>query len=222
MKLFCKQRFDVNFKPSPEASHSLLLLPGSFGSGAFGRGRGRGKGRGNKGKGKGKQKGKTKSMGKDIGKKGKNKGKVDSTHCRVRYEYGHWSRECPNGMVQQVVNQTLQHPSEQHPSESSYPSFTTASTVRRIFTIPMRIPTLSSTSSSARMISAGPETAGDVVILDSGSDVSLLPPSYGQCGVDAINPEKVQLCDCQGEHLQVTGYRIVSLVVPDESGEEGG
>jgi hypothetical protein len=27
MKLFCKQRFDVNFKPSAEASHSMLLLP---------------------------------------------------------------------------------------------------------------------------------------------------------------------------------------------------
>ena len=70
------------------------------------------------------------------------------------------------------------------------------------------------------MFAAGTETEGDVVILDSGSDVSPLPLSYGQCGEDAVNPEEVQLRDCQGERLHVTGYRTVSLVVQDEQGEE--
>ena len=32
------------------------------------------------------------------------------------------------------------------------------------------------------MVSARLEAGGDLVILDSGSDVSLLPLSYGQCG----------------------------------------
>ena len=213
---------------------------GSAGGSAFGRGRGRGKGRGNKGKGKGKQKGKSKNKGKDFGKKGKNKGKIDSQQCRICLEYGHWSRECPNRMVQQVVNQSYQqHPAEQgQPQQqgvhfpasgqqaqakaspqSSYQSSTAASTVRRIFTIPMGIPTLSSSSSSVRMVSQG-DVAGDVVILDSGSDVSLLPLSYGQCGENNVNPEEVQLRDCQGEHLHVEGYRTVSLVVQDECGEE--
>ena len=76
---------------------------GSYGSGAFGRGRGKGRGRGHKGKGKGKAKGKSKSKGKDFGKKGKNKGKVDSQQCKFCLEYGHWARDCPNRMVQQVV-----------------------------------------------------------------------------------------------------------------------
>ena len=70
-----------------------------------------------------------------------------------------------------------------------------------------------------RMVSQG-EVVGDVVILDSGSDVSLLPLSYGQCGENNVNPEEVQLRDCQGEHLHVEGYRTVSLVVQDECGEE--
>jgi hypothetical protein len=37
---------------------------------------------------------------------------------------------------------------------------------------------------------------------------------------NAPNLEEVQLRDCEGEHVQVTGYRTVSLVVRDEDGEE--
>ena len=55
------------------------------------------------------------------------------------------------------------------------------------------------------MVETEPTIAEDVVILDSGSDVSLLPP--------AVNPEEVQLRGCQGKHLHVTGYRTVPLVV---------
>lgn len=35
-----------------------------------------------------------------------------------------------------------------------------------------------------------------------------------------MNPEEVQLRDCQGDHLHAEGHRTVSLVVQDESGEE--
>ena len=212
---------------------------GSAGYSAFGRGRGRGKGRGNKGKGRGKAKGKSKNKGKDFGKKGKNKGKVDSQQCKLCLEYGHWARECPNRMVQQVVQgdhgqqpyapvqqavgqgvQQGQQPVRQSP-QTSYPSSATSSTVRRIFTIPMGMPVLTSSSeSSVRMISVGGEVDKDIVILDSGSDVSLLPLSYGQCGMDAVRQEEVQLRDCQGSHLKVTGYRTVSLVVRDGDGTE--
>ena len=105
--------------------------------------------------------------------------------------------------------------------QTSYPSSATSSTVRRIFMIPMGMPVLTSSSESAvRMISAGDEVDKDIVILDSGSDVSLLPLSYGQCGMDAVRQEEVQLRDCHGSHLKVTGYRTVSLVVRDGDGTE--
>ena len=210
-----------------------------LGGGAFGKGYGRGKrGRHNKGKGKGKQKGKSKSKskskGKDVGKKSKNKGKVDYQQCRVCGEYGRWSGECPNRMVQQVIQQNFQQHAaadqgqqqqgvhvpqggqgQQQPRvslQSSYPSSTTMLTVKQIFTIHMGIPALSSTSCSVKMVTSGLENGKDVVILDRGSDVSLLPPSCGQCGEDAERVEEVQLRDlrdCQGEHLKVTGYRNV-------------
>ena len=83
----------------------------------------------------------------------------------------------------------------------------------------MGMPVLTSSSeSSVRMISVGGEVDKDIVILDSGSDVSLLPLSYGQCGMDAVRQEEVQLRDCQGSHLKVTGYRTDSLVVRDGDG----
>ena len=68
--------------------------------------------------------------------------------------------------------------------------------------------------------STGEKTDNGVVILDSGPNVSLLPLSYGQCGMDAVRAEDVQLRDCQGSHLKVTGYRTVSLVVKDGDGTE--
>ena len=79
---------------------------------------------------------------------------------------------------------------------------------------------LSFASSSVRMVHSGEEMNEDVVILDNGSDVFLLPMSYGQCCMDAVREEDVQLRDCQGSHLKVTGYRTVSLVVKDRDGTE--
>ena len=83
----------------------------------------------------------------------------------------------------------------------------------------MGVPMLTSSSeASVRMVTAGDEIDKDVVILDSGSDASLLPLPYGHCGNDAVRQE-VQLRDCQGSHLKVTGYRTVSLIVQDGDGE---
>lgn len=51
----------------------------------------------------------------------------------------------------------------------------------------MGVPMLTSSSeASVRMVTAGDEIDKDVVILDSGSDASLLPLPYGQCGNDAV------------------------------------
>ena len=210
----------------------------SFGSYAFqGRGRGRGKGRGNKGKGKGKSKGKTKGKSKYGGKKsGRGKGKqYDSQQCHLCGEYGHWSRECPNRMTNQVVNNanTNQQPQAQaqqpfapsgtqqrSPPASSYPpTSSTASSIRRIYGIPA---SFASSSSDVRMVSNDwcSGESKNVVILDSGSDVSLLPVS---CGIEVGGPvdkTKVQLRDCQGEQLQVAGVKTASLVVQDEDGSQ--
>ena len=71
---------------------------------AFGRCHGNSKGRG-KGKGKGKKgggRGKGKSNGKKGGKFKGGKPKVAENQCTLCYEFGHWSRECPNRMVNQV------------------------------------------------------------------------------------------------------------------------
>ena len=85
-------------------------------------------------------------------------------------------------------------------------------------TIPVGIPSITTySSSSVRMVSAGLQEPDDVVILDRGSDVSLLPLGYGHCGETSIPHEDVQLRDCQGEHLSVAGYRTV---VQDGDGTE--
>ena len=70
------------------------------------------------------------------------------------------------------------------------------------------------------MVSAGDDGMQDVVILDSGSDVSLLPLAFGNVGEESLDHDSVQLRDCQGEKLEVTGYRTVSLVVTDSDGGE--
>jgi len=69
----------------------------------------------------------------------------------------------------------------------------------------MGIPTLTSSSgSSVRMVREGEcEEQQDIVILDSGSDVSLLPLNYGGKADSGVDASTVHLRDCQGQRLQV-------------------
>ena len=110
---------------------------------------------------------------------------------------------------------------QRSPPASSYPptSSTASSIIRRIYGIPA---SFASSSSDVRMVSDGwfSGEPKNVVILDNGSDVSLLPVS---CGIEvdgAVDKTKVQLRDCQGEQLQVAGVKTASLVVQDEDGSQ--
>ena len=149
----------------------------SFGA----RGRGSGGGRGRKGgKGKGRGKGKGKNKGFSYG-KGKNKGKKGGgkdSGCHLCGALDHWSRECPNKMVNYVGQQQFQQspqteaqqPVVQTPVPTSmsttsslgsqatisYPhsqfrGTSTTSTVRRVYDVrgPQHSP---SSSSSCRMV----------------------------------------------------------------------
>ena len=146
-----------------------------------GRGRGSGGGRGRKGgKGKGRGKGKGKNKGFSYG-KGKNKGKKGGgkdSGCHLCGALVHWSRECPNKMVNYVGQQQFQQspqteaqqPAVQTPVPTSmsttsslgsqatisYPhsqfrGTSTTSTVRRLYDVrgPQHSP---SSSSSCRMV----------------------------------------------------------------------
>ena len=218
----------------------------SFGSYALqGRGRGgKSKGRGNKGKGKSKQKGKSKGKYDNGGKsKGKQKGKqLDAQQCRLCFEYGHWSRDCPNRMVNQVTNagpgqqEPVHGQPQQHqnvPTGSSQPrvssqsnyvgTASTSSTVRRIFNIPMGLPSLSSNpTSTIRMISNEAKHLDErnTIILDSGAGVSLMPHCLGVEVDGPADGAEVQLKVCQGSALKVSGVKVASLVVEDVDGSQ--
>ena len=197
------------------------------------RGRGRGKGRGKKGKGKGKQKGKSKGKSNDGGKKGGKKGKgIDSQHCRLWLEYGHWSRGCPNRMTNQVINnatpaqqpqaqgqqqqQTQGGTQQRSSASSSYPpSNPTATTIRRIYCIPASMVS----GSSVRMVTQNyVKDEKNVVILDSGSNVSLLPLSYGGAVDRPADDAQVELRDWQGQEFKVAGIKTAG--VDDEDGSQ--
>ena len=55
-----------------------------------------------------------------------------------------------------------------------------------------------------------------IVILDSGSDVSLLPLCRGGDIDGPADSAQVQLRDCQGTELKVTGVKTASIIVEDE------
>lgn len=234
---------------------------------AFGRGRGNGKGRG-KGKGKGKNgkgRGKGKGKGKKGGKfKGGGKPRVAENQCTLCYEFGHWSRECPNRMVNQVENNTNylggrvqnppnppQMPQNQQPSSlpqppqssqasqsstqyrppSSQYAPSTNSTVRRIFNLGSmeEVPSSSSSYGVRVILEDIPEEVVQVtsegshgfdedwIILDSGSDVSLLPSRFQP---DSKNTKGYDLRDCQGGALKTTGTKSAELLVVDAEGNE--
>ena len=60
------------------------------------------------------------------------------------------------------------------------------------------------------------EKSAQTIILDSGSDVSLLPKSFQ---VDSKGSSKHQLQDCQGNALQVAGTKDAEIYVDDADGE---
>ena len=212
---------------------------------AFGRGRGRG--RANKGKGKGKTKGKSKGKkgnqnqkGGAKGKKGGGRGKIAYGQCSNCYEFGHWSRDCPH-MVNQVSN-NKQEPIPPSPATSSTAPAAKANpgaTVRRIFQFGGALSNPSSPTSptsptspclsQVRMVLfhdpestwtevVDGECENEWVILDSGSDVSLLPARYQPDSNSNFGSGSLQ--NCQGGALQTTGTRQAELIAVTTEGEE--
>ena len=199
-------------------------------------GRGRGRGRFNKGKGKGKQKGKSKGKkgqkgGK--GKKGGGRGKVAYGQCAVCHEFGHWSRECPHKMVNQVKqdgSSAAASPSQS--SQANNPSTSKANpTVRRVFQLGglPSSPTSPVSPSQVRMVLihdaddgwtevAATDNSIEWVILDSGSDVSLLPSRFQPDTPSPTLPSDLQ--NCEGGSLQTAGTKRAELVTTTTEGEE--
>ena len=61
---------------------------------------------------------------------------------------------------------------------------------------------------------------GKIVILDSGSDVSLLPHDLGREIDSPADEAHVRLRDCEGKELQVAKVRTASIVVENEDGNQ--
>ena len=210
-------------------------------AGAWGYGRGRGRGR-RKGKGKGNSKGKSKGKrgqkGGGKGKKSGGRGKVAYGQCSVCLEYGHWSHECPNKMVNQV-KQDGQNASNPMSPSSSQPAAkaSPATTVRRIFqlgsnpsspTSPTFSPTPPTSPAQIRMVLvhdpdddwmqvSEPQEDAEWIILDSGSDVSLLAVKFQ---ASSQLPADTHLQNCQGGSLRTTGIRTAQLAATTTEGEE--
>ena len=197
-------------------------------------GRGRGRGRPNNRKGKGKSKGKKGGYSKG-GTKGKKagRGKVAYGQCSNCLEYGHWAKDCPH-MVNQVTGK--QEPVAPNIiSSPTQPTAKAASTpvVRRIFQFGNAPSSPSSATSPAtsyvrmvlvhdvdegwRHMSSGDED-GEWVILDSGSDVSLLPARFQADSLSGFTPGTLQ--NCQGGSLQTSGVKKAVLVATTLDGEE--
>ena len=202
-------------------------------------GRGRGRGRQNKGKGKGKSKGKAKGK-KGGGNKGKGKkggrGKVVYGQCSNCYEFGHWAKDCPH-MVNQVKQEPVPPNSTSSSSNQAAPKASSSPVVRRIFQFGSSpsSPTspTSPASSQLRMVVfqemddsqwmqvsnvCTDSEESEWIILDSGSDVSLLPSRF-QPNSD-LGLAAGALHNCQGGALQTAGIRKAELVTTTSDGEE--
>ena len=226
-------------------------VPWPYGRGG-GRGKGKSKGKGKKGgRGKGRGGGKSKGKGKKGGGKSKGqKGKLGENQCKLCFQYGHWSGECPNKMDVNNVQQQNGPGSPPNPGSPQSPQKTSGTTspysspqtqgqaqhqpmnmqtaVTRIFHIPSP-PTSPSSHQHVAMVLLEeiPEGFHDAVlqvghdeewiILDSGSDVSLLPARYK---ADSGSPVGHQLRNCQGGSLETRGTRFTDLCVRDQHGEE--
>ena len=215
---------------------------------AFGRGRGFGKGKSkgkDKSKGKGKNKTKNKSKKGQKG-KGQNRGcwncgdpnhfakNCPQNRGRVNQVEGDggWMNENynvpqnsqqperasgSNGQVNQVQQSSNFGGQQQQQQQQQ----STKPVVRRIFNLGV---SAMSSGDSVRMISNG--GVGSVnnegrqlnIILDSGSDVSLLPESFAP---DTLTDNSAyKLKDCQGQKLTVRGLKRAELLLCDEFGEE--
>ena len=207
-------------------------IPWGAGRGFGGRSGGKAKGKGKKGRGRGNNKG-GKSKGKkgksNDGQKGKAAG---HNQCKICFGYGHWSGECPQRMdvnnVQQDTSYTGSPVNNNGASSSSVyrqaqgeqsPVQPKTATVRRIFHITPpsshpSSPTSPASSRHVRMVEFLDSSDEDMhvrkvtgeewIILDSGSDVSLLPARFS---VDGNTTAGTSLRNCQGGKLKTRGTR---------------
>ena len=212
------------------------MVEGKGGRGSHHKGKGKQKGKGKKGKSKGKST-----------QKGKHPSEIDQQQRRICLEYGHWANECPRRYVNQVQQAQPSQPEVfggVHPDQvprgpvpgstnpAAHQQTTSASTIRRIFQIATPSVASSTTSPHVRMVSqqgarhardasspiASQELVQQTVILDSGSDVSLLPLSFG--GAVDSKDCSLKLQNCQGGSLQVLGHKSASLLAKSVDGEE--
>ena len=200
-----------------------------------------------KGQIKRKSKGKkgAKGGGSAKGKKGGGRNKVAYGQCANCFEYGHWSRDCPH-MVNQVVGKQEPIPPTQASTSSSstMPAAKSSSsaTVRRVFQFgaPLSNPSSptsprSPTSPQVRMVlfhdvenswtelpgeASGDDIECEWVILDSGSDVSLLPFRFRADADSGASMAHGTLQNCQGGSIQTTGTKKADLIATTTDGEE--
>lgn len=212
----------------------LLEVNGLTSNGAFGRGRGRG--RTNKGKGKGKTKRKIK-RGKGQPEREcqrKERGKVVCGQCSNCLDFGHWNRDC---MVNQVSNKQEPIPPSQTTSTTTpVAKATPGATVGRVFQFGNAVSNPSSPTPPTSPISqclcqermvlfhdpepAWTEVDGECdhewVILDSGSNVRLLPTLYRTDGSSILGAGPVQ--NNRGGTLHTTGTKKAELIAVTTGG----
>ena len=211
------------------------------GRGFKGKGKDKGKQKGKKGKSKGKSKGKNKSKGK-LGGQNQCSECLQYGHCakdcpnKMRVNQVEQSEQVPQ-QAQQPSQGQAQFPGGQRGPCSSTAASSSNSTVRRVFNI--GLPSLSSesmASGSVRVIFEEVveeiieenlvnnieelnynEMEEEVVILDSGSDVSLLPKRH-QRNLEG-STLGCRLQNCQGGTLEVAGVKHAELHVQARGGQ---